>query len=99
MATSENHGEDPLQQALRVVMTMLPLDEVVIEEEVIDACGDVHTLFSKRGKSVDLATLRTEALERYAVWQEPSIGLDDAKDHVEWLPEARATLGDRKSVV
>ena len=46
----------------------------------------------QRSKPLDLATLRTEALERFAVWQEASTGLDDATDHVEWLPEARATL-------
>lgn len=92
MAIPENHGDDPLQQALRVVLAMLSPGKDATTEEVIAACDRVHSWLSREDKPFDLATLRTEALERFAVWQEASTGLDDATDHVEWLPEARATL-------
>jgi hypothetical protein len=92
MSTPGTHGDDPLQQALRVVLAMLPLGENATKEQVIDACDDVYSLYSRKGIPLDLGTLQTDALERYAVWQDPSTGLDDAEDHVEWLPEAKATL-------
>ena len=36
--------------------------------------------------------MRREAEARVTVWQEPSTGLDDPANHIEWLPEAKASL-------
>jgi len=71
---------------------MLPQNRDVSPAEVAFACDMVCTMLSGQGEVVDLPALRREAETRVAVWQEPSTGLDDATDHVEWLLEAKASL-------
>ena len=61
MPDSGNHGEDPLQKALRLVLAMLPPASDAAPGEVIAACDGVHAMLSGEGEPVDLATLRREA--------------------------------------
>jgi hypothetical protein len=85
-------GEESLQKALRIVLAMLPQDRDAAPGEVSGACDMVHSMLSRQGEVIDLTALHREAEERVAVWQGPSTGLDDAAGHVEWLPEAKASL-------
>jgi Z1 domain len=92
MSTSGVHAENALQQALRLVLAMLPQDRAATPAEVTSVCDDVHSMLSRRGAGIDLAALRREAEAKVAVWQEPSTGLEDDADHVEWLPEAKGSI-------
>lgn len=92
MSGSADHSEDSLQKALRIVLAMLPQDHDASPGEVTSACDLVHSMLSRQGEEVDLTALRREAEALVTVWQEPSTGLDDPTDHIEWLPEAKASL-------
>jgi hypothetical protein len=89
MPESGPRGEEPLQKALRIVLAMLPYDHDASPAEVVFACRSVCSMLGGQGEEVDLSTLRREAEARVTVWQEESTGLQDATDHVEWLPAAR----------
>jgi hypothetical protein len=92
MQGSGQTSEESLQKALRIVLAMLPQDRDAAPGEVPAACDMVHSMLSRQGEIVDLTTLCREAETRVSVWQERSTGLDDATGHVEWLPEAKASL-------
>lgn len=84
--------EDALQRAVRTVLAMLPQDRDLLPGEVNSACEDVHLLLTRRGDAIHLATLRREVEHRVAVWQAPSTGLDDTRDHLEWLAGAKSVI-------
>lgn len=90
MASPEQ--EDALHKVVRTVLAMLPQDRDALPAEVAEACDMVHSMFSRQGGAIDLATLRKEIEHRVAVWQDPPTGLDDDTDHIEWLPAARASI-------
>jgi hypothetical protein len=92
MQGSGTPSEESLQKALRIVLAMLPQDRDAAPGEVSAACDMVHSMLSRQGDLIDLAALRREAEARVVVWQEASTGLDDATGHVEWLPEAKASM-------
>jgi hypothetical protein len=92
MQGSGNPSDESLQKALRIVLAMLPQDRDAAPGEVSNACDMVHSMLSRQSEAVDLAALRREAEARVAVWQEASTGLDNDADHIEWLPEAKASL-------
>jgi hypothetical protein len=92
MPGSGNHTENALQKALRIVLAMLPQDRDAEPGEVTSACDMVHSMLSRQGDVIDLAALRREVEARVSVWQGASTGLEDRTDHVEWLPEAKASL-------
>ena len=89
MPDSGPRSEEPLQKALRIVLAMLPYDHDASPAEVVFACQTVCSMLASQGEEVDLSALRREAEARVTVWQEESTGLQDATDHVEWLPTAR----------
>jgi len=84
--------EDSLQRAVGTVLASLPTEGDLLPEEVAAACDDVHRMFTRRGDVIDLVALRREVEHRVSVWQAPSVGLDDGRDHLEWLPNAKATI-------
>jgi Z1 domain len=84
--------EDSLQRAVGTVLASLPPEGDLLPEEVAAACDDVYRMFARRGDAIDLVALRREVEHRVTVWQAPSTGLDDTRDHVEWLPSAKATI-------
>lgn len=84
--------EDWLQRAVGTVLASLPPEGDLLPEQVAAACDDVQRMFARRGDVIDLAVLRREVEHRVTVWQAPSTGLDDPRDHVEWLPSAKATI-------
>ena len=84
--------EGSLQRAVGTVLASLPTEGDLLPEEVAAACDDVHRMFARRGDVIDLVALRREVEHRVTVWQAPSIGLDDGRDHVEWLPSAKAAI-------
>ena len=92
MPDSGSPAEEAMQKAIRLVLAMLPQDRGAAPGEVTSAGEDVHAMLSRRGEPVDLATLHRETESRVRVWQEPSTGLEDTTDHIEWL---RAVRGER----
>jgi Z1 domain len=84
--------EDSLQRAVGTVLASLPPEGDLLPGEVTAACDDVHRMFTRRGEVIDPVALRREVEHRVTVWQAPSPGLDDARDHVEWLPSAKAAI-------
>jgi hypothetical protein len=84
-------GDDPMQKAVRLVLTMLPQDRDATGQQVADACDDVSALLGRRGEDVDVSLLRRAVESRIAVYQEESTGLTNSDDHVEWLPAAKGT--------
>jgi hypothetical protein len=85
--------EDALSMAVRTVLAMLPQDRDLLPGEVVAACEDVHAMLTRRGAVLDFLALSHEIETRVTVWQAPSTGLADNRDHVEWLPTAKSAIG------
>ena len=80
--------------AVRLVLAMLPQQEIVQTEDVAVACESVDKMLSGLPGGSPGLSLITRAVEsRVVVWQEAAKSLHDAKGHIEWLPEAKATRG------
>ena len=84
--------EDALSMGVRTVLAMLPQDRDLLPDEVAIASEDVHSMLARRGIVFDLMALRDEVESRVSVWQPPSTGLADDRDHVEWLPTAKSAI-------
>lgn len=84
--------ESALEQAVRVVLAMLPQDRDALPGEVEQACSLVYSMLTGQGSTLDLKALRWDIESKVSVWQEPPTFLEDDTDHIEWLPGAKASI-------
>lgn len=92
--TTPNSPVDPaaLDMAVRLVLAMLPQQEIVQGLEVAAACARVDAMLAGMpGGSPGLENISRAVESRVVIWQEASKSLVENKGHVEWLPEAKAT--------
>jgi hypothetical protein len=90
VSTAANPGtDDPIEQAVRLVLAMLAQDRPPTSKEIDESVGLVWMMQHSRNVSVDKDVLLKEIESKVAVWQDDSVGLVDNRDHVEWLTEAR----------
>jgi hypothetical protein len=82
--------EDPMIQAVRLVLTMLPQDRLATREEIAFNANAIATMQQAIGNSIDGESLRKAVEARVAIWQDSSVGLTNDKNHIEWLEEARS---------
>lgn len=82
---------DSLDQAVRLVLAMLPQQEIVEAEAVALACTAIDAMLAGTpGGSPGLDAITRAVESRVVVWQEAAKSLHDTKGHIEWLPEAKA---------
>ncbi|MEV4277696.1 Z1 domain-containing protein [Actinoplanes xinjiangensis] len=83
-------AEDPMTQAVRLVLTMLPQDRLATQEEITFNANAIAMMQQAIGHSIDGESLRKAVEARVAVWQDSSVGLANNVNHIEWLEEARS---------
>ncbi|MEV0731878.1 Z1 domain-containing protein [Polymorphospora sp. NPDC050346] len=89
-ATTGTDSAGDMQQAVRVVLAMLPQDRQATPDEIDKSVDLVTGMQVAMGRMVDRAVLKREIESRVVVWQDDAVGLEDPANHIEWLPEARA---------
>ncbi|MFV2008761.1 Z1 domain-containing protein [Micromonospora sp. LOL_027] len=86
-------NRDNLEQAVRLVLAMLPQDRQAATAEIDSALDLICAMQQARGEALDRTELAREIQSRVAVWQDDAVGLSDPRGHVEWLAEARGDRG------
>ncbi|RLP88638.1 endonuclease [Micromonospora sp. BL4] len=80
---------DAMQQAIRLVLALLPQDRQATHDEIAESVDPIWVMQQSRGQLLDKNVLRKEIESRVAVWQDDSVGLQDDRNHIEWLTEAQ----------
>ncbi|GGR73228.1 endonuclease [Micromonospora fulviviridis] len=89
MTAHTQDNDDVMEQAIRLVLAMLPQDRQATDKEVEENVDPVWMMQQSRGHLLDRELLLKEVQSRVAVWQDDSVGLTDDRDHIEWLTEAQ----------
>jgi hypothetical protein len=82
-------NDDAMQQAIRLVLALLPQDRQATPEEITESVDPIWVMQQSRGQLLDRDVLLKEIQSRVAVWQDDSVGLKDDRNHIEWLTEAQ----------
>ncbi|KIR65353.1 Z1 domain-containing protein [Micromonospora haikouensis] len=89
MTAQPQDNDDAMEQAIRLVLAMLPQDRQARHEEIAECVDPIWRMQRSRGQQLDRDVLLKEIESRVAVWQDDSLGLKDDRNHVEWLTEAQ----------
>ncbi|MFD6650633.1 hypothetical protein ACFWC0_16710, partial [Micromonospora chalcea] len=89
MTAQTQTNDDAMQQAIRLVLAMLPQDRQATHDEISESVDPIWLMQQSRGQLLDRDVLLKEIESRVAVWQDDSVGLKDDRNHIEWLTEAQ----------
>ncbi|MCL7458593.1 Z1 domain-containing protein [Micromonospora sp. MSM11] len=89
MTAQTQDNDDTMQQAIRLVLALLPQDRLATHDEIAGSVDPIWVMQQSRGQMLDRDVLLKEIESRVAVWQDDSVGLKDDRDHIEWLTEAQ----------
>ncbi|PWU59460.1 endonuclease [Micromonospora globispora] len=89
MTAQTQDNDDAMQQAIRLVLALLPQEQQATPKDITDSVDAIWMMQQVRGQLLDRDLLLKEVESRVSVWQDDSVGLQDDRDHIEWLPEAQ----------
>jgi len=90
MTTFSVNTDDDFAQAVRLALAALPQDRPAGTEDVRSTVDLICAMQRARGKELDRNVLLKEIESRVAVHQDDGFSLENPKEHIEWLAEARA---------